>query len=108
VERAWHQVTWLGRGGGDVGATDVVLLAVPGTAVEVALSSVVGREEETVLDATNLYGSARPHGRVLLQRRVREVGDGRADGESVLHQLFAIAQSGLGQFVYWLASPEQL
>ncbi|MFI0816399.1 hypothetical protein ACH4TX_20110 [Streptomyces sp. NPDC021098] len=35
-----------------------MLLAVPGTAVEV--SSVVGLECKTVLDATNLYGSARP------------------------------------------------
>jgi predicted dinucleotide-binding enzyme len=58
-ERAGHQMTRLGRGGGDVGASEAVLLAVPGTAVEVALSSVVGLGGKAVLDATNLYGGAR-------------------------------------------------
>ncbi|MER8162370.1 hypothetical protein [Streptomyces sp. NPDC094472] len=37
-----------------------MLLAVPGTAEEVALSSVVGLEGKTVLDATNLYGACDP------------------------------------------------
>lgn len=59
-ERAGHQVTRLGRGGGDVGPAEAVLLAVPGTAVEAALSSVGGLAGKTVLDATNLYGDARP------------------------------------------------
>ncbi len=86
-ERAGHQVTRLGRGGGDVGASEAVLLAIPGTAVEVALSSVVGLEDKTVLDTTNLYGRFPASGRVLLQRRVRQVGGGRADGEGVQHPL---------------------
>ena len=59
-ERAGHQVTRLGREGGDVGASDAVLLAVPGTAVEEALASVVGLGGKTVLDATNLIGGAQP------------------------------------------------
>ncbi|GAA0313456.1 NADPH-dependent F420 reductase [Kineococcus aurantiacus] len=59
-ERAGHQVTRLGRGGGDVSAADVVLLAVPGDAVQAALGSVTGLGGKTVLDATNLYGGARP------------------------------------------------
>ena len=59
-EGAGHRVTRLGRGGGDAVVSDVVLLAVPGTAVEAALSSVVGLDRKTVLDATNLYGGARP------------------------------------------------
>lgn len=59
-ERAGHQVTRLGRGGGDAGGADAVLLAVPGDAVETALSSVTGLAGTTVLDATNLYGGARP------------------------------------------------
>lgn len=59
-ERAGHQVTRLGREGGDVGTAEAVLLAVPGAAVEAALSSVTGVDGKTVLDATNLYGDARP------------------------------------------------
>jgi predicted dinucleotide-binding enzyme len=165
-ERAGHQVTRLGRGGGDVGAADVVLLAVPGTAVEVALSSVVGLEGKTVLDATNLYGGARPpagfssnaeyvksvaggptakafctnfaslFGRVADARvRPSNLWSGDDEVQGVVRQLsldagyeavrlgdlsmaatqeglagpmFAIAQSGLGQFVYRMATPEQL
>jgi predicted dinucleotide-binding enzyme len=165
-ERAGHQVMRLGRGGGDVGAADVVLLAVPGTAVEVALSSVVGLEGKTVLDATNLYGGARPpagfssnaeyvksvaggptakafctnfaslFGRVADARvRPSNLWSGDDEVQGVVRQLsldagyeavrlgdlsmaatqeglagpmFAIAQSGLGQFVYRMAAPEQL
>lgn len=59
-ERSGHQVTRLGRGGGDARTAEAVLLAVPGTAVEAALSSVTGLDGKTVLDATNLYGGARP------------------------------------------------
>lgn len=59
-ERAGHQVIRLGRAGGDAGGAEAVLLAVPGAAVEAALSSVAGLEGKTVLDATNLYGDARP------------------------------------------------
>ncbi|MET9241331.1 hypothetical protein [Nonomuraea sp. NPDC003709] len=165
-ERAGHQVTRLGRGGGNVGTADAVLLAVPGTAVGVALSSVVGLEGKTVLDATNLYGGARPPAGFssnaeyvqsvtggptakafstnfasLLEQvadaRVRPSnlwsGDDEVQGlarqlsldagyeavrlgdlsmaatqEGLAGPMFAIAQSGLGQFVYRLASPEQL
>lgn len=59
-EHAGHQVTRLGRDGGDAGAAEALLLAVPGTAVEAALSSVTGLANKAVLDATNLYGGARP------------------------------------------------
>ena len=59
---AGHQITRLGREGGDISASDVVLLAVPGPAVEAALSSFVGLGGKTVLDATNLYGDDRPPG----------------------------------------------
>lgn len=61
-ERAGHQVTRLGREGGDVSAADAVLLAAPGDAVEKALSSMTGLVGKTVLDATNLYEGARPPG----------------------------------------------
>ena len=61
-ERAGHQVTRLGRGGGDVSNADVVLLAVPGGAVAEAFDSLRGVEGKTVIDATNLYNVTPPDG----------------------------------------------
>jgi predicted dinucleotide-binding enzyme len=61
-ERAGHQVTRLGRGGGDVSGADVVLLAVPGGAVAEAFDSLRGFEGKTVIDATNLYNVTPPDG----------------------------------------------
>src|SRR3954469_22582500 len=55
-ERAGHQVTRLGRDGGDVSAADVVLLAVPGGAIGEALDRLTGVEGKTMIEATNLYG----------------------------------------------------
>jgi len=59
-EGAGHDVTRLGREGGDVSAADVVLLAVPGDAVADALDGVKGIEGKTVIDATNRYGGVVP------------------------------------------------
>ena len=61
-ERAGHNVTRLGREGGDVADADVVLLAVPGDAVVTALDGVRGIEGTTVIDATNRYGVEPPAG----------------------------------------------
>ncbi|MGW7680837.1 hypothetical protein ACWGID_08885 [Kribbella sp. NPDC054772] len=165
-ERAGHQVTRLGRGGGDAGAAEAVLLAVPGPAVEPALASVAGLEGKTVLDATNLYGGAQaPAGFTSNAEYVKSVTGGptakafstnfaslygqiadarvrpsnlwsgddeaqvlvsqlsldagyeairigdlsmAATQEGLAGLLLAIAQSGLGEFVYRIASPEQL
>jgi len=61
--RAGHQVTTLGREGGDVNGADVVLLAIPGAAVGDNLDRLTGLDGKTVIDATNLYGGAGPpHG----------------------------------------------
>lgn len=59
-ERAGHDVTRLGREGGDVSDADAVLVAVPGGAVANALDSVKGIEGKTVIDATNRYGGVVP------------------------------------------------
>lgn len=59
-ERAGHRVQRLGRGGGDASAAGAVLVAVPGEAVEAALTSVTGLAGKVVLDATNLYGDVTP------------------------------------------------
>ena len=165
-ESAGHQVQRLGRAGGDAGAPDAVLLAVPGTAVEAALAGVTGLQGRTVLDATNLYGPARPpagfasnaeyvasvtggptakafsanfaslFGRVadarvrpgnlwagdddareIVERLSLDAGfeavrlgglDMASTQESLAGTLFAIAQAGLGEFVYRMAPPEQL
>jgi predicted dinucleotide-binding enzyme len=55
-ERAGHEVTRIGREGGDVSDAEAVLVAVPGGAIAEALDNVQGIEEKTVIDATNLVG----------------------------------------------------
>jgi predicted dinucleotide-binding enzyme len=61
-ERAGHQVTRIGRDGGEVSDAEVVLLAVPGDAIAEALEKLRGVEGKTVIDATNLYGVVPPDG----------------------------------------------
>jgi 8-hydroxy-5-deazaflavin:NADPH oxidoreductase len=61
-EAAGHDVTRLGREGGDVADADVVLVAVPGDTVAAALDAVTGIDGKTVIDATNRYGVEPPAG----------------------------------------------
>jgi 8-hydroxy-5-deazaflavin:NADPH oxidoreductase len=61
-EKAGHEVTRIGREGGDVSDADAVLLAVPGPACGDALDSIHGVEGKTVIDATNLIGAQPPGG----------------------------------------------
>src|SRR5919202_439270 len=49
-ERAGHAVTRLGRDGGDASDADVVLVAVPGSAIADALGKVSGLEGKVVID----------------------------------------------------------
>lgn len=53
---AGHEVTEIGRGGGDASDAEVVLVAVPGGAIAEALASVTGLDGKTAIDATNLWG----------------------------------------------------
>src|ERR671915_912412 len=53
--RAGHEVTALGHEGGDGSHADVVVIAVPGDAIEDALSRVTGINGKTTIDATNTY-----------------------------------------------------
>jgi 8-hydroxy-5-deazaflavin:NADPH oxidoreductase len=55
--KAGHQVTELGRGGGDVTGADVVVVAVPGPAISAALSQVTGLAGKIAIDATNAFPS---------------------------------------------------
>src|SRR5947209_825555 len=61
-EQAGHEVTRIGRDGGDVSGADLVLMAVPGGAVAEAFETVTGWEGKTVIDATNLIGTEPPEG----------------------------------------------
>jgi 8-hydroxy-5-deazaflavin:NADPH oxidoreductase len=61
-ERAGHDVTRIGREGGDVSDADAVLIAVPGGAIAEALDKVQGLEGKTVIDATNVVGTDPPAG----------------------------------------------
>jgi predicted dinucleotide-binding enzyme len=61
-ERAGHEVTRLGREGGDVSDADAVLVAVPGGAIAGALDRLRGVEGKTMIDATNLYNVTPPDG----------------------------------------------
>jgi 8-hydroxy-5-deazaflavin:NADPH oxidoreductase len=61
-ERAGHEVTRIGRDGGDVSGAEVALIAVPGGAIAEAFENVTGLQGKTVIDATNLYGEVPPDG----------------------------------------------
>jgi 8-hydroxy-5-deazaflavin:NADPH oxidoreductase len=53
---AGHDVTELGRDGGDASDADVILVAVPSGEIANALRSVSGIDGKTAIDATNAYG----------------------------------------------------
>jgi len=55
-EQAGHDVTTLGREGGDASDADVVLVAVPSGSVSDALGKVTGLEGKTAIDANNAFG----------------------------------------------------
>jgi predicted dinucleotide-binding enzyme len=61
-EKAGHEVTRIGRDGGDLSDADAVLVAVPGGAVADALDKVQGLEGKTVIDATNRVDTDPPAG----------------------------------------------
>jgi predicted dinucleotide-binding enzyme len=52
-EKNGHEVTRIGRDGGDVADADAVLVAVPGGSIADALGKVTGLEDKVVVDATN-------------------------------------------------------
>jgi 8-hydroxy-5-deazaflavin:NADPH oxidoreductase len=55
-EKAGHEVTTLGRDGGDASDADVVLVAVPGGEITNALGKVSGLDGKVAIDATNMFG----------------------------------------------------
>jgi len=74
-ERAGHAVTALGQEGGDASAADVVVVAVPGTAIADALGRVTGLDGKTALDTTNAFGE-RPTDDPSLAHQVKGITGG--------------------------------
>ena len=64
-----HEVTELGRDGGDASEADVVFLAVPGTEIADALGKVAGLEGKVTIDATNACTERRTGHRRTLPAR---------------------------------------
>lgn len=54
-QQAGHEVTSIGREGGDASGADVVLVAVPSGSISDALGQVSGLEGQIAIDATNAF-----------------------------------------------------
>jgi len=61
-ESAGHEVTRIGKDGGDVSDAEAVLIAVPGGSLAEVFETVSGWDGKTVIDATNLIGAEPPDG----------------------------------------------
>ncbi len=73
--RAGHDVTELGRDGGDASDADVILVAVPSGAIADALGKVDGIGGKTAIDATNAF-SGRDEGFESLAHQVKSIVGG--------------------------------
>src|SRR5918999_4027836 len=73
---AGHEVTTLGKEGGDGSHADVVVIAVPGSAIEDALSRVTGIDGKTTIDATNSYPPSPNPGFPSLVAQVKSIVGG--------------------------------
>lgn len=79
LARRWaasgHDVTAYGREGGDATAADVVVVAIPGDAIEEGLGRVAGLAGQVTIDATNKFG-ARPAGYDSVAAQVKAIVGG--------------------------------
>ncbi len=73
---AGHDVTEIGRDGGDAAGAEAILLAVPSGAIADALGSTSGIGDTPVIDATNLVGGERPEGLASLAEYVKSLTGG--------------------------------
>jgi 8-hydroxy-5-deazaflavin:NADPH oxidoreductase len=74
-EQAGHNVTALGREGGDASDAEAVLVAVPSNQLADALGKVTGLEGKVVLDATNAF-TGRDEGFESLAHQVQAIVGG--------------------------------
>jgi predicted dinucleotide-binding enzyme len=65
----------LGRDGGDATNADVVVIAIPGDAIEVGLATVAGLNGQVTIDATNRYGGP-PSGYASVAEQVKAIVGG--------------------------------
>jgi predicted dinucleotide-binding enzyme len=72
---AGHDVTELGKDGGDASDADVLLVAVPSSAIADALGKVDGIAGKVTIDATNAYGG-RDEGYESLAHQVKAIVGG--------------------------------
>jgi predicted dinucleotide-binding enzyme len=72
---AGHDVTAFGRDGGDASGAEVVVVAIPGTAIEAGLSSVTGLSGQVTIDASNMFGD-RPAGFDAIAHQVKSIVGG--------------------------------
>jgi predicted dinucleotide-binding enzyme len=75
-EAAGHEVTRVGRAGGDATGADAALLAVPSGAISGALGSVTGLDGVPVVDATNAVRGGPPEGFDSLAAYVKSLTGG--------------------------------
>lgn len=72
---AGHDVTTLGRDGGDATGADVVVVAIPGDAIDDGLARVDGLSGQITIDATNKFGE-RPAGFDSVAAQVKSLTGG--------------------------------
>lgn len=79
LSRRWtaagHDVTAFGREGGDASGADVVVVAIPGTAIEAGLAAISGLTGQVTIDASNMYGD-RPAGSDAIAHQVKSIVGG--------------------------------
>jgi predicted dinucleotide-binding enzyme len=71
-QAAGHDVTAVGRDGGDAGGADAVFVAIPGDAVAAGLANVRGLDGQITIDASNRFGS-RPDGFDSVAQQVKSI-----------------------------------
>ncbi|WP_284983055.1 hypothetical protein [Arthrobacter sp. efr-133-TYG-118] len=69
---AGHDVTTLGRDGGDATGADVVVVAIPGDSIAVGLAKIAGLDGQVTIDASNTFGD-RPAGYDSIAQQVRSM-----------------------------------
>ncbi len=72
---AGHDVTALGRDGGDATGADVVVVAIPGDSIAVGLAKIAGLDGQVTIDASNTFGE-RPAGYDSIAQQVKTIVGG--------------------------------
>src|SRR5829696_6707143 len=71
-EAAGHDVTVLGREGGDAAGADTVLVALPSAVIADGLAKISGLRGQVTIDATNVFGPY-PAGYEALAQQVKAI-----------------------------------